>query len=177
MGNFLKKLNNRERNLLCLFLWAGAFILVFLGVKQLRATLKETGSAKAELKSIEEQIAFTPQVEERLKVCLEKLDPDKCFDASTFPAMIDSITSEVGLDKNIEPVKTTSEELLKTHSLRLVLSKAPISRLVAFDERIQKLSPYIRITELSIQSNKSNPEQLDTRITLSAIELKKDLKQ
>lgn len=177
MKKFFKKLNAREKMLLSIVLWTIAIILLLSGYSKLKETLSNVDLANAELESMEGTIARTPIIEERLKASLEKMDPEKSYDSANFQATIDSITREVQLDKTMDTVKTTSDELIATHSMRVTFNKTSMSKLVAFDQRIQELSPYIRITELEIRSNKSNPEQLDTKITLSAIEIKKNLKQ
>ena len=167
-----KRLSVREKLLFLLFF----SVILILWCSSLTRRISELNHerkiAQFELNDQEQWIIQKPLISNNLERALERVDPAKTYSATKLSGRIDNMIRKVGLQADIDPVKTREGEVFNDHDLRVRLNRISIDKLIEFNNLLQIESPYINLDSLRLSANKRKPEELDARFEINSFDLK-----
>lgn len=167
-------LSLRERVLLVLFL---ATIAVLWALYLTRSLQRDANNLRASAQQLADQEFLFSREDDialRLAEALANLDSGRTYSASQLVGKIDVLARSLGAIRSYDlsaPI-TQDGDIFATHLVRLRIDQGNIDALVAFNEAIQRETPYIVLNQCQISANQRDPRLLDASFEISSIELK-----
>lgn len=168
----------REKLLLLAFVGAGVAIWFSSFAGRARSFWLAVQNTNATLANQNTWLAKAPEIDARTKAAAAKLDPLKTYNANSLLGVIDRLAKEEFGNKvtiSTEPSKTSGQ--FATHSVVASINasntEADWGLLQKFYADLQKLSPYVSLEELTIQtSNAGRPGgTMTVRLRATSVEV------
>ena len=165
----------REKLILLLFLVLAAFLWVSSVSERFGTTLRDIKIVSAELDEQASWLAIQDRTEASARAAINDLDPSRTYNQVRLSAAIEALTRDAGIAENarsdLEPSAVTAE--FTVHTVRLSLTRAHWSSLVNFNNALADLAPYISIEEISMRSDRSDPDGalMNASLKISSVEI------
>ena len=167
-------LNQREQTMLLaiaivLLVWWGSSLL-----GRLSGDLGDQSRLRSQIRTVEDNLRFSPEVDQRFAQALTTLDAGSFLDPRSFFSRLDSLARGTGLRPNIMEVSTTrSGGGISFYETELSLRSIRVDELIALEEKLRAESPYLQIQRIVINSQAGDAINAD--FVLSAFEVEPSL--
>ncbi|BET65386.1 hypothetical protein ASA1KI_03040 [Opitutales bacterium ASA1] len=164
----------REKILTVLFLvvlvliWASTYLTRYKAFSLALAAERATAGAQAQWLDDQESI------EGDYAAAITRLSDAALPTRSEVQAQIDALLSKHAIARyRIDPPQTQTSDRLVFHTFSVSMERAEYSQLQAFQNELAATLPTVNLEQITLQSERSNPAQLNTRLRLVAVELNK----
>lgn len=150
--NYFKNLSQRERFILLAFSLI-AVLMWAVYLKNKNSSLNEKlEQLQRDEKISDIAIAQKPIIETNLEEIKKEILPEKTYTASALQVFIETLAKKYGLSYEIASVSTTKAGNFEIHTVNVSFSRVMIENLIAFENDILDVNPYITITKSSFSS-------------------------
>ena len=167
----------REKLLLLLFVGAAAILWITDLSERVRMTVRGLQETRAVLKIQAKWLGAKSSIEGEAADAVANLDSSRTFNSLRLSAEISTLAKNAGIDQNlrseIQPTETTAQFSFNT--VVVTLNRVDWVALRGFYDELSQRAPYIGIEQFSLESVRNNPADLNARLTVSSVEISKDL--
>lgn len=164
------QLNQRERFLLTAILgiavlwWGGGVLSAWV------EALREASRIRTQDDQAQLDLAFDPEIRDRLGTALAQLETKRFLSANRFIEIVDRIARDADVLPNLGRVNTRENEGVRLHRLDLEIRSLKIAELIRLESLLREQSPYIQIESIFVNSRR-NTAVLSAEFVLSAFEV------
>lgn len=174
--SFFRRMTVREQFLLNAFIWVILIVCFFELLKWNRDNMERHSNVSAILDEQKSVFEKKPTIDAELKDILERFDTTKTFDDSRLSAKVDE-GREIGLYPNFRIPRKTSGDALQIYSVRVKLGRAPIDKILLYENMMRREYPYISVENIKLSADGRDPKLLNAEFIINSFALKQSSEQ
>lgn len=172
MKSPLNHISKRERVMLgalllmAVMIWGSFFMKRWESVHDtLREARRQTELQRVWLRSV-------PQFEAKRNRALSQLDKSETFNAANLVGWFDAVARQYKLRHTLTAPKVDEDNIFTRNTLSVNLRNVSLEQLLAIEQQIRQLHPYLSLDEMIIAANPADQRLLNVRLALSSFEIK-----
>ena len=162
----------REKLLLVALIVTGAAIWFSAASGRFSGFMKEWRGTSTELESQRVVLAEEQAIEQRAAEAVAGFDSAKTLDSTRLVAELATLAQQAGLGntQSGEP-RTETTPQFAVHSVQFSVNRAELGPLLRFYEALSNRAPYVGIEQCTITADRANPNLLNARLRVTAVEV------
>jgi len=161
----------REKLLLVLFVALGAMMWLSNFSKRTSAALRAYHKATAELATQQQWLDNRKSIETAALQAVKNLDPAKTLDDTRLVGDLSALARENNLKFTNDTPRTDRSGQFAVHTVQVTLPRADWDSLMKFYVALVRRSPYIGLEQLSLASDRANPQLVNASLRISSVEI------
>ncbi len=163
----------REKLLLLVFLVGAAVYWGSSVADRLRVQLTAQQLSAATLDEQARWLERRIEIEQAAAAAVEHLDSSRTYNSVRLSAELSTLAGKAGIAGNLssdaQPTEQTAQ--FSVHTVGVDLRRVSWPNLLAFYEALSQRAPYISIEQFVLEAVRSDPSQLNARLTVSSVEI------
>ncbi len=169
-----KRFSEREKLLIIVLLFLLFSLWMIWFVNRSKEFVRSWERSVADRDYHSQLLEEAPKIERILKKELDAIEKTRTLNASQLVGRVDKLARSEGFSYELSAPRTTEGDLFDLHRVTLTIRQASLSKLIAFEEALQKDFPYLALTSARLTAVPSNPALLDSTFIITSFELKSE---
>ena len=164
----------REKILLLAFAILGVAIWFSSVSDRVGARWREIRRTTTDLDVQQRWLVQSERISREANVAIEHLDPSRTFDNVRLQSELNTLARGANLaNYDVSDSRTERTSQFAVQSVQFSVRNTDIGALVAFYTELSKHAPYIGIEQFTLESNRSNPAQLNASWRVTSVEIQR----
>ncbi|MCC5023130.1 MAG: hypothetical protein J6386_10225 [Candidatus Synoicihabitans palmerolidicus] len=163
----------REKLLLLVFLVGTAIYWVSSVTERVKQESRDLTISASQLEEQARWLNDRERIEAAAKAAVQDLDGSRTFNSVRLSAELNTIAAQAGIATNLssdaQPTQQTAQ--FSVHTVDVSLKRVPWENLVNFYNALSERAPYISIEQFVLEAVRSDPSQLNAKLTVSSVEI------
>lgn len=161
----------REKVLMLLFVALGAAMWLTNFARRADAQWHSLHQLRTELADQKQWLANRAAIETGAEQAVKNLDPAKTLDDTRLVSELSAMARDANLKFTNDTPRTERGGQFAVHTVQITLTRADWEALKRFYLAVQRRSPYIGLEQLSLAADRAHPEQLNSSLRVSSVEI------